>query len=74
MVIVPGPALLFHTSAKCARLALFADVTLVADAGEHAERGPCGRRDGRSGECMFVLILASMIRGRGRAAVGSRAG
>ena len=55
-----GPAFAFHISAKCVR---FADV-MLPDLGEHAALGPWGRRDGRSGECMFVLILASIMRGR----------
>ena len=60
MRILLVPAFALHISAKCVR---FADVMVLPDLGEPAARGPCGRRNGRLGECMFVLILASITCG-----------
>ena len=61
MRILLGLAFTLHTSAKCIH---FADVIVLPDWGEPAAWGPCGWCDGCSGECMFVLVLVSIMCGR----------
>lgn len=51
-----GPAWAFHKSSNL--VVLFAE--LVAEDGEHADRGPKGRLDGRSGVSGAVSIFVSM--------------